>query len=76
MYPYIRNVTTQSQVAMVEPGRLGVHGAPAASHVEEEQGQGRGSAMKIFYNQLRRWRRSSTRELLGWWGSCMKECLR
>ena len=38
MYPYIRNVTTQSQVnpAMVEPGRLGVPGAPAPSAVEEE----------------------------------------
>ena len=78
------------QVEQVDLGQLGVHGAQveqmglgqvggrgalAASPVEEEApGPGRGTAVWRFYPPLLPSQMSSMKGLLGWWGSCLKEC--
>ena len=58
-------------------GQNGVRGVLAASPVEREASRpGRGIVLWGFYPPCWPSRMSSTRELLEWWGSCLKECPR
>ena len=64
-----------AQVEQMGCGQIGARGALAASAAEEEApGPGRGIAVWPFYPRLSPWQMLSMKGLLGWWGSCLKEC--